>query len=139
MDRTMPLDATDLIEIHMLLALYGHILDERDWSALDQVFTEDIVYDATDFGLGVMRGIPAIVESWREPFDGHPLGHYTTNVVITQDADGTVRVRSKHLGPRVGSVTLMTYTDVVRKTPDGWRLCERTARLQHRVPMSEQP
>ena len=61
----MPLDTRDLIEIHMLLALYGHTIDDRDWSAMDQVFTEDIVYDATDFGLGVMRGIPAIVEAWR--------------------------------------------------------------------------
>lgn len=131
----MALDAQDLIEIQMMVALYGHILDERDWDALDQVFTEDIVYDATDFDLGVMRGIPAIVESWCEPFDGHPLGHYTTNVVVSEDEDGTVRVRSKHLGPRPGSVTLMTYHDVVRRTDAGWRLAERTAKLRHRVPM----
>lgn len=135
----MALDAKDLIEIQMMLGLYGHILDERDWDALDQVFTEDVVYDATDFGLGVMRGIPAIAEAWREPFDGHPLGHYMTNVVISEDEDGTVRARSKHLGPRPGSVTLMTYADVVRRTPEGWRLAERTARLQHRIPMHEQP
>lgn len=133
----MTLETRDLIEIQMLVALYGHILDDRDWDALDQVFSEDIVYDATDFGLGVMRGIPAIVEAWREPFDGHPLGHHTTNVVISDDGDGTVRVRSKHLGPRPGSVTLLTYEDVVRQTPDGWRLCERIARLRHRIPMSE--
>ena len=37
----------DLTEIHMLLALYGHMIDERDWPAMDQVFTDDIVYDAT--------------------------------------------------------------------------------------------
>lgn len=127
----------DVVAIQTMVALYGHILDDRAWDALDQVFAEDIVFDATDFGLGVMRGIPAIVEAWREPFDGHPLGHYTTNVVVSEDADGTVRVRSKHLGPRPGSVTLATYEDVVRKTPAGWRLSRRTVRLRHRVPMSE--
>lgn len=135
---TTSLDAKDLIEIHMLLALYGHILDDRDWDALDQVFTEDIVYDASDFGLGVMRGIPEIVAAWREPFDGHPPGHHTTNVSIGEDEDGTVRVRSKHLGQRPGSVTLLTYDDVVRKTADGWRLAKRTPRLRHRIPMSGQ-
>lgn len=123
----MALETRDLIEIHMLLALYGHTIDDRHWSAMDQVFTEDIVYDATDFGLGVMRGIPAIVEAWRHPFD-HPLAHHTTNIVITEDPDGTVRTRAKHIGPRTGSLTLVTYYDVLRKTPDGWRIAERTAR-----------
>lgn len=130
------LDAKDLIEIQMMLGLYGHILDERDWDALDQVFTADVVYDATDFGLGVMRGIPEIVAAWREPFDGHPMAHLMTNVVISEDEDGTVRCRSRHIGPRPGSVTLLTYFDVVRKTPDGWRLAARTARRDQRVPMS---
>jgi 3-phenylpropionate/cinnamic acid dioxygenase small subunit len=132
----MPLDTRDLIEIHMLLALYGHTIDERDWSALDEVFSEDIVYDATDFGLGVMRGIPAIVEAWRDPFN-HPLAHHTTNVVIAEDPDGTVRVRAKHIGPRASGITLVTYYDVVRKTPDGWRIAERTARLRSRVTLPE--
>lgn len=135
----MALDAKDLIDIQMMLGLYGHILDERDWDALDQVFTEDIVFDASDSDLGVMRGIAAIVDAWKEPFDGHPLGHYMTNVVITEDADGTVRARSKHLGTRVGTITLMTYTDVVRRTPAGWRLAERVAKVQRRVPMFEKP
>lgn len=135
----MALDAQDLIEIQMMLGLYGHILDDRDWDALDQVFTADVVFDASDSGLGVMRGIAAIVEVWQEPFDGHPLGHYMTNVVIREDEDGTVRARSKHLGVRVGSVTLMTYDDVVVKTPAGWRLAERVAKIQHRVPMFDPP
>ncbi len=130
----MPLDTRDLIEINMMLALYGHLIDERDWSAMDQVFTEDIVYDATDFGLGVMVGIPAIVEAWREPFD-HPLAHHTTNIVIREDTDGTVRVLSKHIGPRTSGITLVTYADVVRKTTYGWRLAERTARLRGRIPI----
>jgi 3-phenylpropionate/cinnamic acid dioxygenase small subunit len=133
------LDAKDLIDIQMMLGLYGHILDERDWDALDQVFTDDIVFDASDSGLGVMRGIPAIARAWKEPFDGHPLGHYMTNVVITEDEDGTVRARSKHLGTRVGQITLMTYADVVRRTPAGWRLAERVAKVHHRVPMFQDP
>ncbi|MFT3864971.1 MAG: nuclear transport factor 2 family protein [Solirubrobacterales bacterium] len=135
----MALETRDYVEIQMLLGLYGHILDDRDWDALPRVFTEDIVFDAGDSGLGVMRGIAAIVERWREPFDGHPLGHYMTNVVISEDEDGTVRARSKHLGVRPGTITLMTYDDVLRRTPDGWRLAERVAKIQHRVRMFEPP
>jgi 3-phenylpropionate/cinnamic acid dioxygenase small subunit len=135
----MALETGDLVEIQMVLAHYGHILDDRDWDALDQVFTEDIVFDASDSGLGVMRGIEEIVEHWREPFDGHPLGHYMTNVVIREDDDGTVRARSKHLGTRVGTITLMTYDDVLRRTDAGWRLAERVAKVQHRVPMFDPP
>lgn len=123
----MSLDTRDLIEIHMLLALYGHTIDERRWSELDQVFTDDIVYDATDFGLGVMRGIPAIVEAWIAPFE-HPLAHHTTNIVVTEDSDGTVRSRAKHIGPHSGHTVYVTYHDVLRKTSEGWRIAERTAR-----------
>ncbi len=135
----MALETRDLVEIQMLLGRYGHVLDDRDWDALEEIFTEDIVFVASDSGLGVMRGIPAIVELWQEPFDGHPLGHYMTNVVIAEDEDGTVRARSKHLGVRVGTITLMTYDDVLVKTPAGWRLAERVAKVQYRVPMHDPP
>jgi SnoaL-like protein len=121
----MTLDTRDLIEIHMLLGLYGHVIDERDWSAIDQVFTDDFVMDASDFGYGVMRGISTFVESMQAEDNPGQRVHHTTNVVITEDSDGTVRVRSKHLGPRPGGFVFVTYHDVVRKTPNGWRLAER--------------
>jgi hypothetical protein len=131
----MALETRDLIEIQMLLARYGHVIDDRDWGAFDTIFTQDVVYDATDFGLGVMRGIPEIVDSWREPFS-HPLGHHTTNVVIAEDPDGTVRTRAKHIGPRANGITLVTYDDIVRKTASGWLIAQRTASLRGRIPIS---
>ena len=61
----------------------------------------------------------------------HPLAHHTTNVVVLQDDDGTVRVLSKGIGVgeagRVGSVT---YRDVVVRTEAGWRFASRTAELR---------
>jgi 3-phenylpropionate/cinnamic acid dioxygenase small subunit len=132
----MPLETRDLLEIQMLLAHYGHVIDDRDWDAFDTVFTEDVVYDATDFGIGVMHGIPAIIDSWGDPFS-HPLGHHTTNVVISEDEDGTVRTRAKHIGPRTSGITLVTYDDIVRKTDQGWRIARRTATLRGRIPIPE--
>lgn len=120
----MALDARDLIEIHMLLALWGHAIDERDYSALDELLTDDFVIDATGAGYGVTRGKAAFAEALR--LDDRPgTVHHSTNVVIKKAADGTVRVRSKHLGPRPGGFVFVTYHDVVRKTADGWRLAER--------------
>jgi hypothetical protein len=120
----MSLDTRDLIEIHMLLALWGHTIDDRDYSALDRLLTEDFIIDATGAGYGVTRGIAAFAEAMK--LDDRPWAvHHSTTVVITEDAAGTVRVRSKHLGPRPGGFTFVTYHDVVRKTPSGWRLAER--------------
>src|SRR5437899_473482 len=47
------IDTGDRLAIHELLGLYGHVIDERRWADMELVFTDDVVYDATDFGHGV--------------------------------------------------------------------------------------
>jgi hypothetical protein len=68
---------------------------------------------------------------WTGDLTVHPLAHHATNIVVTEDPDGTVRVLSKGIGVgnrgRVGSVT---YHDVVVRTADGWRLAHRRAELR---------
>lgn len=131
------LDVADTIAIHQLLALYGHLIDERQWSRLGEVFTDDLVFDATDFGLGVTHSLDELREAWAGPKAAHPLGHHATNIVVTEDGDGTVRVLSKVVGVgNKGRVGSGTYRDVVVKTPDGWRLASRTVTLRHpdRIP-----
>jgi SnoaL-like domain len=124
-------DVADILAIHQLLALYGHIIDEREWQRVGELFTRDAVYDMSDFGLGVVRGEAAIRELWSRPDAMHPLAHHATNVVISEGPDGTLRVLSKGLGlgttGRVGSVV---YRDVVVRTPEGWRFTERKARVR---------
>ena len=121
----------DRLAIHELLALYGHVLDERRWDDLHLLFTPDVVYDATDFGRPVTRSLAALTAEWTAPDAPHPLAHHTTNVVVTEEADGTVHVLSKGIGVgargRVGSVV---YRDVVVRTAAGWRLAARTAVLR---------
>ena len=131
------LDVADTLAIHQLLALYGHLIDERQWSRLGEVFTDDLVFDATDFGLGVTHSLDELREVWTGPEAAHPLGHHATNIVVTEDADGTVRVLSKVVGVgNKGRVGSGTYRDVVVKTADGWRLASRTVTLRHpdRIP-----
>jgi hypothetical protein len=126
------LDVGDRLAIHELLGLYGHLIDERRWDELHRVFTDDVVYDATDFGMPVTRSLDELVAEWTSEagMARHPLAHHATNVVV-EAADDEVRVRSKGLGVgaggRVGSVT---YDDVVVRTEAGWRLASRTARLR---------
>jgi hypothetical protein len=127
----MTLDAADRIAIHELLGLYGHLIDERRWSELDQVFTPDAVYDATSFGQGVTTSLATLIEHWTSDMTMHPLAHHATNIVVTEDSDGTVRVLSKGLGVgRKGRVGSVTYRDIAVRSPDGWRLSHRTASLR---------
>jgi hypothetical protein len=127
------IDTGDRLAIHELLALYGHLIDERRWDELHLVFIPDVVYDATDFDMPVTRSLDELVAEWtsEEGMARHPLAHHATNVVVIEDDDGTVRVLSKGIGVgpggRVGSVT---YRDIVVRVDGGWRLSSRTAVLR---------
>ncbi len=127
------LDTGDRLALHELLHLYGHLVDDRAWGALDQVFTADVVYDASDFGMPVTRSLTDLIAEWtsEEGMRRHPLAHHATNIVVIEDPDGTVRVRSKGIGVggggRVGSVV---YDDVAVRTETGWRLASRRVTLR---------
>jgi len=118
----------DKLAIHELLALYGHIIDEREWPRVGELFTVHTRYDMRDFGLPVVVGAQAIRSLWSRPDAAHPLAHHATNILISESADGTVQVLSKGLGVgpngRVGSVV---YRDVLERTAAGWRFASRTA------------
>jgi hypothetical protein len=40
------IDPSDRWAIHELIGLYGHVIDDRRWSDLGIVFTDDVVFDA---------------------------------------------------------------------------------------------
>jgi hypothetical protein len=126
------MDPTDMLAIQQLLALYGHVIDERWWSRMDEVFTDDVRYAAPDFDMPTVQGLDNLRRLWTSPDARHPLAHHATNIVITPGEDtSTAHVLSKGIGVgyrgRVGSVV---YRDVVRRTAGGWRLAERTVALR---------
>lgn len=125
------LDVADQLAIHQLIARYGHIVDERQFSRVGEVFAPAIRYDMTDFGAGVLVGSQAVVDYWSLPTTKHPLVHLTTNVVIDVDDGGIVRVASKGVGigygGKAGSVT---YLDIVEKIDGRWLLTERFCKLR---------
>jgi hypothetical protein len=131
--RDPTLDVGDRLAINELVSLYGHLVDERRWDQLDRVFVDDVVYDASDFDMPVTRGLAELVAEWTSDvgMTRHPLAHHATNVVITEQEDGTVLVLSKGIGVgaggRVGSVV---YRDVAVRTDNGWRLASRAVHLR---------
>ncbi len=124
-------ETADILAIHALLALYGHIIDAREWHRVGELFTDDCTYDMTQFGLGVVHGAQAVGALWAAPDAMHPLAHHATNIVVSEDTDGTVRVLSKGLGVgRNGRVGSVTYRDIVRRTSAGWRFAARSGELR---------
>jgi hypothetical protein len=75
------LTAEDRLAIHELLALYGHVIDERQFSRVDELFTPDARYDVSDFGQGVHHGPEAIAALSRQAPMLRPPSTVTTEPV----------------------------------------------------------
>jgi hypothetical protein len=124
------LSVEDKLAIHELIALYGHVIEERQFSRTAEIFSEDAIYDVTDFGKGIVIGHADIAEIWSDPASIH-LALHATIVVINEDGSGAVRVVSKGLGLRLdGIVGSVTYRDVVEQRQGGWRITKRVAKLR---------
>ncbi len=126
------LSTDDRLAIHELIGLYGLVIDEREWHRVDELFTDDVRYDMSELGLGVLRGKAAVLDLWTTREDLHPVAHHATNIVVTAgDGPDTANVISKGIGVgRKGRVGSVTYRDVVRRTAAGWRITSRHARLR---------
>jgi len=125
----------NIVEIQNLLTLYTYFLDERKFSIAHEIFTDDATYDMSAFGPEKAIGLPAIVELMRKT--SHPLLHTALSPLVREDPDGTVRVISRCMAAvDGGSVGVATYHDVVRRTPQGWRIAERlvTPRTREAIP-----
>jgi SnoaL-like domain len=129
MQKDPDLSPVERLAIHELISLYGHLIDQRQFSQLERIFTDDAVFDLGDFDGSCYHGLPAI-QAMMLASSEHPLAHHATNIVVLAQADG-IEVISKGIGVgaggRVGSVT---YTDRLAFTPQGWRIRERRCELR---------
>jgi hypothetical protein len=124
----MTITTDDRLAIYELIALHGHLMDAGDFDRLDELFTDDFVYDLEYLGYGRLLGANAFVDAAMALADDNPLGHHVTNsLVIAEEDDGAIRVRSKGIGIRAdGSSGTVVYDDLVRRTDSGWRIARRT-------------
>jgi hypothetical protein len=128
------LDTAEIVSINQLIALYGYAADSAKFHAVDSaeqallasVFSEDAVFDASAVGNPVFTGLTQIRELFARPMPHHPPSHQSTNVYV-YESDGQVRVKSKwHVTDWAGTTVWSgEYHDVVVRTSDGWRICER--------------
>ena len=122
--------AADLASIQQLYGLYGHVMDDRDWSRLGDVFTADCVFDATALGVPLMDSWEAIIES-TETNPATPLAHHATNVYVERVDGDTAEVRAKALGIySKGRAFSGEYHDTLVRTAAGWRIRHRVNRPQ---------
>ena len=63
-DAKYSLTPADRVEIHELPGRYGDAIDDRNWDALDTVFTEDAVFDLTGVGSRICEGLMTSSRLW---------------------------------------------------------------------------
>ncbi|UYM05937.1 nuclear transport factor 2 family protein [Solicola gregarius] len=125
----MPITVADRLAIHELISLHGHLADDGRPEGITDLMTVDGAYDVTDYGLGVVTGIDALVDLFRAAPGAQPRGHHVTNVIVTDlpGSDDSATVRSKGLSVMPdGSAGTVGYEDEVVRTSDGWRISRRT-------------
>ncbi len=123
------MQTTDIIEVHQLLGLYGHLVDAKEWGRFDEIFTDDAVLDYTGVRAPrIFRGLDDICDYFRDA--NHPSAHHVTNIVVLE-VDDEVRVHSKFFAPYTRASHTPRrwfggdYHDVVVPTPQGWRFRRR--------------
>jgi 3-phenylpropionate/cinnamic acid dioxygenase small subunit len=124
----MPLSTADVVELHQLVALHGHLVDAGELDRLDELFTPDARYDVSALGQGVLRGVAEFRAATAAFADDprNPVGHHVTNVVVTAVGPDEAAVRSKGIGVlRDGRAGTVTYEDRAVRTPTGWRIAAR--------------
>jgi 3-phenylpropionate/cinnamic acid dioxygenase small subunit len=124
-------EISDRLEIEELLVRWSEVIDARDWAAYPGLFTEDATLDFSDVG---SRGHdPRTHVEFLTTVMPHiaRTQHLDTNITITMvDAD-TARARTACFSPGVLRSTEQVvftgvwYHDVLKRTPDGWRIQSR--------------
>lgn len=122
----MTLSVQDRLAIHEMISLHGHLADDRSPELLDRMWAEDAVLDLAEYGLGRVAGLAAIRRLFEQPPGDQPIGHHVTNVLVTEQPDGSALVRSKGLAVLAdGRAGTAVYEDRAVRTPAGWRIAHR--------------
>jgi 3-phenylpropionate/cinnamic acid dioxygenase small subunit len=126
-------EISDRLEIQDLLARYSFAIDERDWDALDYIFTPDARIDYGETG-GAVGTLPEI-KRWlplalaRFPRFQHLVA--TSRIDLAGDRATSRTILFNPMVHRGGDGAEQTffiglwYRDMLVRTADGWRIVER--------------
>ena len=137
--------ADDQIALQRLVTEYAYAIDERNWDALDRVFTPDAYIDYRAMG-GIDGPYPRI-KAWLpealKPFPGYM--HFIGTLLFDVAGDAAtgkvaclnpMRVPKPDGGDEMMLLGLW-YHDKYRRTPDGWRIAERVEKKSFDYNMPE--
>lgn len=120
------LTTQDYIDIEQLYATYNHAIDSGDAEAWAATFTPDGTFNTRFTG---KEGLMGFIKLWREKMNGANRRHWNSNLRITpsaEGANGTVMLMLLDVGTKPPSIASTgMYTDVLVKTPTGWRFKTR--------------
>lgn len=129
MDLQTLLDERDILRG---LCRFSEIIDQREWSALPEVFADDIAfnYDAGGRGIEALKTV-----MMRFLCRCGPTQHLLGNVVVDVDGDRAVSrayVQARHQGPDQRPERFFDtngeYEDRWERRAVGWRIVQREAR-----------
>ena len=130
-------EISDRLEIQDLMVRYSYAIDNRDWDALDDVFTPDAHIDYSVFGgsVGNLAETKEFLAGAMPMFT--TLQHMVSGTTLTfhGDADAPDSADAKtqcHNPMTMGDtenpdlmVCGLWYVDKLARTADGWRIEER--------------
>ena len=125
-------EISDRLEIQDLMVRYSYAIDNRDWDALDDVFTPDAHIDYSVFGgsVGNLAETKAFLTEAMPMFT--TLQHMVSGTTIAFDGDTATAKTQCHNPMTMGDaekpdlmVCGLWYVDKLVRTPDGWRIKER--------------
>jgi len=114
----------DVAEITKLINRYHYYVDRPGFPNLGEIFTDTAILDVSDYNGVVRSGMAELVEYFKKPVT--VLSHTCSNILVDEDADGTIRCHSKVVGilPE-GKVGAAIHRDELIKTSSGWRIAKR--------------
>ena len=129
----MNLTTTDRVEIYEVIALHGHLCDERAYDRFDEVFAPDLEVDATSIGLGPLQDegptrirLEAYISAAHRHSGEGTLALHVTNTIVDEQEDGVVQAWSKGIALQLnGLPASFVYEDELVRTSLGWRIRRR--------------
>jgi hypothetical protein len=129
------LTTEDRLAVADVINLHGHLTDRGDFTNMPTLFAEDVTYDVSALGGGVIVGLSALREAALALGAANPVAHHVTNIVLKEAPDGSVHALSKGFGVMAdGSVGSVTYEDTLNNGDGGWKIAHRVVRPR-RVPL----
>ena len=132
-------EISDRLEIQDLFARYSFAIDERDWDALDRVFTPDARIDYSETG-GAKGSYPEIKAWLPKALERFPMFQHMVATTKLDLAGDEARSRTILFNPMVhrnaqGEEQVffigLWYRDHLVRTADGWRIAERYEEMSY--------